>query len=340
MKVLRFLLFPLAIVYDFITRIRNLFFEIGFFKQTFFKTPVLVVGNLSVGGTGKTPQIEYLIRLLKNNHKIAVLSRGYKRKTTGFVLLNKNQTATDVGDEPLQYFKKFKNIHVAVDANRVAGISTLISKIKPDLILLDDAFQHRKVKGSFYILLTKYNDLFVDDFVIPTGNLRESGLGANRADIILVTKCPVSISKSEQDSIKHKLSTFHKKVFFTSILYADTVLGAVQIPTLELHNFEVLLITGIANPDSLTDYLKSINVKFQHLKYADHHHFSKNEIRNIEKKFDAMQSPKIMLTTEKDFVRLEAYLKDLSYLPVETFFLNNENQVFNTIINTHLKENF
>jgi tetraacyldisaccharide 4'-kinase len=281
-----------------------------------------------------------LIRLLKNNHKIAVLSRGYKRKTTGFVLLNKNQTATDVGDEPLQYFKKFKNIHVAVDANRVAGISTLISKIKPDLILLDDAFQHRKVKGSFYLLLTKYNDLFVDDFVIPTGNLRESGLGANRADIILVTKCPVSISKSEQDSIKHKLSTFHKKVFFTSILYADTVLGAVQIPTLELHNFEVLLITGIANPDSLTDYLKSINVKFQHLKYADHHHFSKNEIRNIEKKFDAMQSPKIMLTTEKDFVRLEAYLKDLSYLPVETFFLNNENQVFNTIINTHLKENF
>jgi tetraacyldisaccharide 4'-kinase len=340
MKVLRFLLFPLAIIYDLVTRIRNLFFDKGFFNHTSFPLPVLVVGNLSVGGTGKTPQIEYLIRLLKNNYKTAVLSRGYKRKTTGFVLLNKNQTAADVGDEPLQYFKKFKNIHVAVDANRVAGITALTLQIKPDLILLDDAFQHRKVKGSFYILLTKYDDLFVDDFLIPTGNLRESAQGAKRADIILVTKCPIDLAKSEQDSIRHKLSTFHKKVFFTRISYADTVLGAMQIPTLDLNNFEVLLITGIANPDPLINYLKSLNVRFQHLKYADHHHFSQNEIKNIEIEFDAIQSPKMILTTEKDFVRLEAHMKDLSYLPIETSFLNNEDEVFNTLINAHLKESF
>lgn len=340
MKVFRFLLFPLAIIYDFVTRTRNLFFDARILKHTSFKIPLIIVGNLSVGGTGKTPQIEYLIRLLIHNHKTAILSRGYKRKTTGFVLLNKNHSATDVGDEPLQYFKKFKNIHVAVDENRVEGITHLISQKKPDVILLDDAFQHRKVKGSYYILLTKFNDLFIDDFLLPTGNLRESAQGAKRADVILVTKCPNNISKNEQDSIKQKLSKFNKKVFFSSISYGDTVLGTLKIPTSELKNFEVLLITGIANPDPLTDYLKSLNVKFQHLKYADHHYFSENEIKNIERKFDAIQSPKMILTTEKDFVRLEAYMKDLSYLPIETSFLNNENEVFNRIINAHLKENF
>lgn len=340
MKILRFLLFPLAIVYDLVTRIRNFFFDKGIFKHTSFKTPVLVVGNLSVGGTGKTPQIEYLIRLLKNNHKIAILSRGYKRKTTGFVLLNKNHSATDVGDEPLQYFKKFENIDVAVDANRVAGITTLISQKNPDVILLDDAFQHRKVKGSYCILLTKFNDLFIDDFLIPTGNLRESRQGAYRTDVILVTKCPVNLSKNKQEAIKQKLRKFNKKIFFTSISYADTTLGAKEIPTSELKNFEILLITGIANPTPLTAYLKSLNVKFQHLKYTDHHHFSENEIRDIEKRFDAIQSPKMILTTEKDYVRLVDNIKDLSYLPIEISFLNNENEAFNTLINNHLKENF
>jgi tetraacyldisaccharide 4'-kinase len=176
MKVLRFILFPFAILYDFITRIRNFFFNTGIFHQTSFKTPVIVVGNLSVGGTGKTPQIEYLIRLLKNNFKTAVLSRGYKRETKGFVLLNENHLAIDVGDEPLQYFQKFKNIDVAVCANRVKGIANLIKSNIPEVILLDDAFQHRKVKGSFYILLTKFDDLFMDDFLLPMGRLRESKL--------------------------------------------------------------------------------------------------------------------------------------------------------------------
>jgi tetraacyldisaccharide 4'-kinase len=340
MKVLRFLLFPLAIVYNFVTRIRNLFFDKGIFRQTTFKIPVVVVGNLSVGGTGKTPQVEYLIRFLKNNYKTAILSRGYRRKTTGFLLLNESHSILDVGDEPLQYFKKFKNIHVAVDADRVAGIAHLISQKKPDVILLDDAFQHRKVKGSYYILLTKFNDLFIDDFLLPSGNLRERRQGAYRADVILVTKCPVNVSKNEQDAIKQKLSKFNKKVFFTCISYADTVLGTLETPTSKLKDFEVLLITGIANTDSLTDYLKSLNVKFQHLKYADHHHFSDNEITDIEKKFGAIQSPKMILTTEKDFVRLESHIKDLSYLPIETSFLNNENEAFNSLITSHLKENF
>jgi tetraacyldisaccharide 4'-kinase len=332
MKVLRFILFPFAVLYDFVTRTRNFFFDTGVFNQTSFKTPVIVVGNLSVGGTGKTPQIEYLIRLLKDRHKTAVLSRGYKRKTTGFVLLNESYLAADVGDEPLQYFKKFKNIDVAVDANRVEGISKLIANNAPDLILLDDAFQHRKVKGSFYILLTKFKDLFIDDYLLPTGNLRESRQGAKRAHIILVTKCPNNISKEDRNTINQKLSKFNKKVFFTSISYADKVLGATELLSSELKNFEVLLITGIANPAPLIMYLKSLDVNFKHLKYADHHHFSDKEIRDIKEKFNAMQSSKIILTTEKDYVRLIDKIKNLSYLPIETTFLNNEQEVFNALI--------
>ena len=339
MKVLRFLLFPFAILYDFVTRIRNIFFDIGFFKETSFKIPVIVVGNLNMGGTGKTPQIEYLIRLLEINFKTAVLSRGYKRKTAGFMLLNKNHAAEAVGDEPLQYFKKFKNINVAVDTNRVVGIANLISLVNPALVLLDDAFQHRKVKGSFYILLTKYDDLFVDDFLLPTGNLRENKHGAKRSDVILVTKCPENLSGNERNLIQQKLSKFNKKVFFTYISYADKILGAVEMPTSELKNFEVLLITGIANPIPFINYLKSLDVKFQHLKYADHHHFSENEIIDIQKRFDEIESSKIILTTEKDYVRLSNTLKNVSYLPIETSFLNNENKVFNALISQHLKEN-
>jgi tetraacyldisaccharide 4'-kinase len=340
MKALRFFLFPFAILYDFVTRIRNLFFDTGIFKQTSFKIPVIIVGNLSAGGTGKTPQIEYLIRLLKDNLKTAVLSRGYKRKTEGFVLLNKNHSAEDVGDEPLQYFKKFKNIHVAVDANRVEGITNLISKNKPEVVLLDDAFQHRKVKGSLSILLTKYSDLFVDDFLLPTGNLRESSRGADRANVILVTKCPENLSRKEQDSLKLKLGKFNKKVFFTSISYADNILGSKEILTSELINFEVLLITGIANPKPLTNYLKSLNVNFQHLEYADHHHFSDEEINEIRQKFHKMSSSKIILTTEKDYVRLMYKIDELYYLPIETSFLNKENSAFNTVIKNHLNENY
>lgn len=339
MKVLRLILFPFAILYDFVTRIRNFFFNTGIFYQTSFKTPVIVVGNLSVGGTGKTPQIEYLIRLLKNNFKTAVLSRGYKRETKGFVLLNKNHVAIDVGDEPLQYFQKFRNIDVAVCANRVEGITNLIKNNIPEVILLDDAFQHRKVKGSFYILLTKFDKLFMDDFLLPMGRLRESRIGAKRADVILVTKCPDDLTEESQKLIKQKLLKFKKEVFFTSISYAESVLGATEMLTSELKNFEVLLITGIANPAPLLNYLKSLNVKFQHLKYADHHYFSDKEIEGIKNKFDNMQSSKIILTTEKDYVRLVNKIKKLSYLPIETSFLNNDNEVFNRLINTHLKEN-
>ena len=336
---LRILLFPFAIVYDLITSIRNFFFDVGIFKQTSFKIPVVVVGNLSVGGTGKTPQIEYLIRLLKDNHKLAVLSRGYNRKTKGFVLLNENHSAEAVGDEPLQYFKKFKNIDIAVDANRVEGINTLLKQKSPEIILLDDAFQHRKVKGSFYILLTKFDDLFTNDFLLPTGNLRESRKGANRADVILVTKCPEDIDKIQQEAIRKKLNVYKKEVFFTTISYASKLSGHLEISINELKNYEVLLITGIANPSPLLNFLNEKQVNFKHLKFADHHHFSSSEINNIERIFDETPSQnKIILTTEKDYTRLVHHLKSVSFIGIETAFLENNNELFNSLITSHISK--
>ncbi|PQJ72540.1 tetraacyldisaccharide 4'-kinase [Polaribacter butkevichii] len=337
MKFLRFLLFPFAIIYNVVTSIRNLFFEIGIFKQTSFKIPVIVVGNLSVGGTGKTPQIEYLIRLLKDHFKTAVLSRGYKRKTEGFVLLNDTHSAEDVGDEPLQYFKKFKNIDVAVDANRVAGISKLIEENLPEVILLDDAYQHRKVKGSFYVLLTKFDDLFTEDFLLPRGNLRESRRGAKRADIILVTKCPVNLSKTVKNKIEVKLKKYHKKVFFTAISYDDKTSGKATVLIDDLKNYEVLLITGIANPNPLLSFLHDKEVVFKHLKFADHHHFTDKEIETIKEEYvNLKSSKKLMLTTEKDFVRLESRLENISFLGIQTSFLE-EQEAFNAIIKKHIK---
>ncbi|MDD7914587.1 tetraacyldisaccharide 4'-kinase [Polaribacter ponticola] len=337
MKLVRFLLFPFAVLYDLITSIRNFFFSVGIFKETTFKIPIIVVGNLSVGGTGKTPQIEYLVRLLKDQFKTSVLSRGYKRKTKGFVLVDNIHTADDVGDEPLQYFKKFNNINVAVNENRVEGIDKLIQNNSPEVILLDDAFQHRKVKGSFYILLTKYNDIFTDDFLLPTGNLRESRAGANRADVIIVTKCPCNLKDSDKKIIERKLKKYNKKIFFSTISYASKISGSKQILIEEVVDFEVLLITGIANPQPLTDFLKSKRIKFKHLKFSDHHNFSQKEINEIDDKFKIMKSDKkLILTTEKDYTRLENFIKDLSYIQIETNFLSDKNE-FDNIINSHLK---
>ena len=340
MKVLRFLLFPIAIFYDLVTRVRNFLFDIGLFTSTSFKIPVIAVGNLSVGGTGKTPQIEYLIRLLKDKYKVAVLSRGYKRKTNGFVLLNTTHSADETGDEPLQYFKKFNTISVAVDANRVNGIQQLLEKKSPEIVLLDDAFQHRKVKADYYILLTKYNELFTDDFLLPTGNLRESSKGAKRATLILVTKCPKNLSEKEQQKIVLKIKpNKNQKVFFTTISYADKLKGTYQVSIDELKNYNVVLVTGIANPSPLLKFLTKKNIDFKHLNFPDHHSFSKADINEINDEFNHVKSEKkIILTTEKDYVRLSEKIKNVSYLEIETQFLENQKEKFDTEILQFLKQ--
>ena len=326
-------------MYDLVTTFRNFLFEIDFFKQKRFPIPVIVVGNLSVGGTGKTPQIEYLIRLLKNKYLIAVLSRGYKRKTKGFIKVTNSHSANEVGDEPLQFFKKFPEVFVAVDEKRVSGIEQILMHSNTDLVLLDDAYQHRKVTGSFYLLLTKFDDLFVDDFLLPTGNLRESRRGAERANAIIVTKCPENFNENHQKSIENKLGKYQKPIFLTAISYSKIVKGFSEILVDDLSNFEVLLVTGIANPSSLTRFLNDQKITFQHLEYPDHHQFSTKDIEQINLQFDAIQNhQKLILTTEKDYVRLSSDIKSCYYLEIETTFLGNQKQDFDNLLISHIDQ--
>lgn len=319
MNFLRKILFPLAFLYWLITFIRNWFYDKGIFKSYSFNIPIIAVGNLSVGGTGKTPQIEYLIRLLSDKYKVAVLSRGYKRTSEGFILADENATASSIGDEPFQFFSKFPNIQVAVDANRKNGIENLLQlSNKPDVILLDDAFQHRKVKAGFYILLSAYDDLFCDDFILPFGNLREPSSGKKRADMIIVTKCPNDLSELAQQKIREKLKV-KQPVFFTTIQYDDYVFGNdSQLLVSEIQSESKVLVAGIAKPKLFFDFLQS--EKDDTLVFPDHHHFSRQDCEQILAKANGRK----IITTEKDFVRLNGLLpkSQLFYLPIKSTFLN------------------
>jgi tetraacyldisaccharide 4'-kinase len=319
MNLVRKILFPFAILYGFITGIRNFLFDKGILKSYSFGVPVIAVGNLSVGGTGKTPQIEYLIRLLSPKFKVATLSRGYKRQSKGFVLANSSSNAVILGDEPFQFYTKFKNIQVAVDADRKNGIEQLLSQPeKPEIILLDDAFQHRKVKAGFYILLTSYGDLYSDDFMLPTGNLREARNGAKRANVIIVTKCPANLSIGEKNIIKTKLKLYsNQEVYFSYITYDDFIYSDNQsIKVSEIKNLDKLLLAGIAKPEPFFEHLQREND--EKLVYPDHHSFTENDIREIENK----AHNKLIITTEKDFVRLKGRIpsEQLFYLPIRSSF--------------------
>ena len=325
LKVIRILLFPFSILYGIIVTVRNWLFDLGIKKSTSFELPIISVGNLSVGGTGKTPMIEYLIRLFAEK-KITVLSRGYKRATQGFVLADETTTVTDIGDEPFQFFSKFKNISVAVDEKRVHGVEEIL-KQKPttELVLLDDSFQHRHIKPGLQILLTSYDKLFYKDFILPTGDLRELWWGKNRADIIVVTKCPETISGAERHKITQRI---HKKkpVFFTTIAYADTVYSLTDSRMVdELINTEIVLVTGIAKSKPLVIFLESKCQQIHHLEYSDHHNFTAQEVKDIQAKFDVISSEnKILLTTEKDFMRLQNEFSDLYYLPIQVKFIGTQ----------------
>ena len=321
MNLLRKILFPFAILYGFITSIRNFLFDKSILKSYSFDLPIIAVGNLSVGGTGKTPQIEYLIRLLSERYAIATLSRGYKRKSTGFVLANANSSAETLGDEPYQLYQKFQSIQVAVDADRKNGIEQLLAQTQPpQVILLDDAFQHRKVKAGFYILLTAYDDLFADDFILPTGNLRESRRGAQRADVIVVTKCKATLSEAEQTQIKQRIKSYSDApVYFSTIAFdAAAYSKTTSILVTEIQQSNCLLLAGIAKPTPFFNYLK--NSESICLTYPDHHHFSESEIQEIKQK----AGNKRIVTTEKDYVRLKDSIlqEQLYYLPITTCILH------------------
>ncbi len=314
-QLLRKILIPLVPVYYVVTWMRNKMYDFGFIKSVSFDLPIICVGNLSVGGTGKTPMIEYLIELLKNDFKMATLSRGYKRKTKGFQLANSNSSAETLGDEPYQFYNKFQNsIQVAVDTDRVHGIQKILQPSNPpEIILLDDAFQHRKVKAGLNILLTTYENLYTNDFVLPTGNLREPKRGAHRAHIIVVTKCPSLLSELEKAEIIEQIKPDkHQSVFFSNISYSSILKSCSNSKKLEDLN-EFTLVTGIANPKPLVNFLKNKNQKFEHLNFKDHHEFTKKDVSELSKK-------KFIITTEKDYVRLQIHedLKDkLYYLPIK-----------------------
>ena len=330
MKLIRYILFPLVPIYYLVTLLRNKLYDFGLKSSKSFEIPVICVGNLSVGGTGKTPMIEYLIRLLKQKYKIATLSRGYKRKTQGFVFAGPTTNAEDIGDEPLQYFKKFNDIIVSVDSKRCNGIMQLLAlNNKPDVILLDDAFQHRKVKAGFNIVLTSYNNLYTNDLVLPTGNLREPKSGAKRADVIIVTKCPPKISEQEKREIVNVLDPLSNQyVFFSSISYSNTIKNFKETKPIQyLKNNKFTLVTGIANARPLVEFLNSEGYNYEHLNFRDHHEFSRKEIENLNEK-------ELIVTTEKDFMRLEPYFKDsktIFYIPIEATLSNAEG--FDSIIN-------
>lgn len=316
---MRFLLFPFAILYGLAVRLRHFLYDKGWLQSKQYPFPTLCVGNLAVGGTGKTPMVEYLVRLL-GEEQVAILSRGYRRKTKGFVLADASATALTLGDEPFQYHRKFPKATVAVCESRQKGIERLLQNPHFRVILLDDAFQHRKVQAGLNLLLTSYSQLYTNDFLLPVGSLRDIRARARKAQIILVTKCPELSEEAQQKIIQQLHPLPYQQVFFTRIAYATEVCrDGESLPLEDFLSAPFTLVTGIANPAPLVSFLESKGAQFTHLSYGDHHHFSAKEII-----FLSQQGR--LLTTEKDYVRLGNTLPKLYYLPIRTQFLNEKDK--------------
>ncbi len=334
-NILRKLLLPIVPLYYIIVWVRNKLYDLGLKKSVAYDFPIIAVGNLSVGGTGKSPMIEYLIEVLKDRVNLATLSRGYKRSTKGFHEVTMLSKAIEVGDEPLQFKKKFSDVTVAVDADRRNGIAKLRELVpQPEVILMDDAFQHRKVKAGIYILLTTYSDLYVNDIVLPTGGLREPRNGAKRADIVIVTKSPIEISEEERKRIKESLNLQQRQyLFFTSIDYKKQIISkSGEKPIDALRGVFFTLVTGIANPTPLLNYYKSLGLQFDHISFPDHHNFTNTELEKLRKL-------PFIVTTEKDYVRLITDAPDINlwYQPIEVKFVI-ESDLFKNLIIDYIKK--
>lgn len=340
LKSFRILLLPFALVFGLIVWIRNWLYDKNISRSASFGLPIICVGNLSVGGTGKSPMVEYLAMHLKNRFKVAILSRGYKRKTRGYALATPQTTAIDIGDEPMQFHRKFPDIPVAVGEERLVAIPQLLHD-RPDtgVILLDDAFQHRAIKAGLNILLTDHGNLFTRDFFLPTGDLRDLPSGYKRAHIIIVTKCRPDMSVEEKEAITREIKPLpHQKLFFTTIAYGTPYHITQQNLRLMDENTEVLLITGIANPRPLKKYLEERIHTYYMMHYNDHHIFSIDDWREIIKRFQGIQAEnKILLTTEKDAMRLLKFEQEINgmpfyVMPIEHKFLFGRAQEFDGMV--------
>ena len=343
---------PLSWFYGLGVRFRNTLFETGFLKSRSFSIPVISLGNITVGGTGKTPHVEYLIRLLQDHSRVAVLSRGYKRKSHGFQIANESSTARTIGDEPFQMKQKFPKVIVAVDKNRVHGIEALNQKYQDiDVILLDDAFQHRYVKPGINILLVDYHRLIIYDTLLPAGRLREPLTGKNRADMVIITKCPKDLKPMEYRVITKAMDLYpYQQIFFTTLEYGElTPLFKKEAPTVNLDKLKdhnVLLLTGIASPRQMKEDLTPVVSKLSMLSFPDHHAFSQKDIEQISSEFAKLPSPKCIITTEKDAARiiglegLSNEIKENIYiLPVRIKFMLNQEEKFNENIIGYVRKN-
>jgi tetraacyldisaccharide 4'-kinase len=342
----RIVLFPAAFLYGLIIKIRNFLFDKGWLQSVSFNFPIICVGNIAVGGTGKSPMTEYLIALLER-HKLkpGTLSRGYKRKTKGYALANKNTTALDIGDEPMQFYLKFPEAAVAVSEERLVGIPQLLQdRPNLDAIILDDGFQHRAVKAGLNILLTEYGNLYTHDFFLPTGDLRDERKSAERSRIILVTKCPLSLSLKQKEKVIATLKPkSNQKIYFTTIAYGKPYHIIKKQRRKITNQDEILLICGIANPKPVKELLLQKAATYYQKDYSDHHIFSIDDLNDILHQFNKIQSAKkFMLTTEKDAVRLVKFAGTLQnypmfVLPIKHTFLFNEGHLFDEQIVSFVK---
>ena len=345
-------LLPLSWLYGLGVKCRNTMFEVGILKSRSFKMPVISVGNITVGGTGKTPHVEYLAQMLQNKFRVAVLSRGYKRKSKGFVLADANTPMTDIGDEPYQIKQKCPNVTVAVDKDRCHGIEELSSLDQNlDVILLDDAFQHRYVKPGINILLVDYHRLIIYDTLLPAGRLREPLSGKDRADIVIVTKCPKELKPMDFRVITKAMGLYpYQQLFFTTLQYDELRpvfkdnTGKVTLS--QLNNQHALLLTGIASPEQMQHDLSPLAPHLQQLTFSDHHVFSKKDVQLINDTFAAMPSPKCIITTEKDVTRLynveglsQEVRQQLYVLPLRIQFMLDQEQTFNQFVINYVLKN-
>lgn len=348
-KILAWILFPLTIWYAFGMAFRNFCFNLGILRERSHKITTIGVGNLCTGGAGKTPFADYLLKMLQTDYRVACLSRGYKRNTEGFVEAGADTTPAQIGDEPYMLHKRNPDVLVTVCENRNKGIEKLMSMPEPpQIVVLDDVFQHRYVNPTVNILLTEYSNPFFNDFVLPFGNLREFRQGVRRANIIIITKTPENINPLERYAFTQKLKAKpYQHVFFTSIEYKNPIPLNEELPKLQLDELKnVLLVSGIANPKPAMEKLSAF-ASVEHLAFPDHHNFLKNDFELIASKFQQISGEdKIILTTEKDAVRLSncsdyqsiAHLP-IYYLPIEVKFLDNDGEKFSDCLSKAVKEN-
>lgn len=340
LKSFRILLLPFALLFWLVVGIRNWLFDKNILKSASFGLPLICVGNLSVGGTGKSPMVEYLLDRLKDKFKLATLSRGYKRKTKGYALANENSTALEIGDEPMQFHLKFPDVPVAVGERRIEAIPQLLHD-QPDTqaIILDDAFQHRSVKAGFNILLTDYNNIYTRDFYLPTGDLRDLRSSAKRAEVIIVTKCKSDLSVDERGRIIREIDPLPQQhIFFTTIVYGETYHIKASRSSGVNEKKEILLVTGIANPRPLKKMLEEQSKTYYMMQYPDHHIFTIDDLNDIKKRFQQIEAGnKMILTTEKDAVRLMKFQEQIHELPLYVIpvrhqFLFDEGNKFDELV--------